>query len=60
MSDSPDVFALTEGLRVLVTAGASGIGRAIADLLIARGARVHICDVSDEFLAEFRSARREL
>ena len=44
-SDSADVFALTEGLRVLVTAGASGIGRAIADLLIARGARVHICDV---------------
>jgi NAD(P)-dependent dehydrogenase (short-subunit alcohol dehydrogenase family) len=59
MSDSPDVFALDKGLRVLVTAGASGIGRAIADLLIARGARVHICDVSDEFLAEFRNAHRE-
>ena len=56
MSDSPDVFALAEGLRVLVTAGASGIGRAISDLLIARGARVHICDVSDDFLAEFRGA----
>jgi NAD(P)-dependent dehydrogenase (short-subunit alcohol dehydrogenase family) len=56
MSDSADVFALAEGLRVLVTAGASGIGRAISDLLIARGARVHICDVSDDFLAEFRSA----
>ena len=59
MSDSADVFALAEGLRVLVTAGASGIGRAISDLLIARGARVHICDVSDEFLAEFRSAHRD-
>ena len=59
MSDSADVFALGEGLRVLVTAGASGIGRAISDLLIARGARVHICDVSDEFLAEFRSAYRD-
>ena len=56
MSDSPDVFSLPEGLRVLVTAGASGIGRAIADLLVARGARVHICDVSDDFLAEFRGA----
>jgi NAD(P)-dependent dehydrogenase (short-subunit alcohol dehydrogenase family) len=56
MSDSPDVFALPKGLRVLVTAGASGIGRAIADLLVARGARVHICDVSDAFLAEYRKA----
>jgi NAD(P)-dependent dehydrogenase (short-subunit alcohol dehydrogenase family) len=43
-------------LRVLVTAGASGIGRATADLLAARGARVHICDVSDEFLADYRAA----
>ncbi len=51
-----DVFALPEGLRVLVTAGASGIGRAISDLLIQRGAKVHICDVSAEFLAEFRAA----
>jgi NAD(P)-dependent dehydrogenase (short-subunit alcohol dehydrogenase family) len=51
-----DIFALKEGLRVLVTAGASGIGRAISDLLIARGARVHICDVSAEFLADFRAA----
>ena len=56
MSNSPDVFALPEKLRVLVTAGASGIGRATADLLIARGAQVNICDVSDEFLADYRAA----
>lgn len=56
MNDTADVFALHKGLRVLVTAGASGIGRAIADLLIARGARVHICDVSDDLLADFRAA----
>jgi NAD(P)-dependent dehydrogenase (short-subunit alcohol dehydrogenase family) len=55
MTDTADVFALEPGLRVLITAGASGIGRAISDLLIARGARVHICDVSDEFLADFRA-----
>jgi NAD(P)-dependent dehydrogenase (short-subunit alcohol dehydrogenase family) len=54
VSDSPDIFALPETLRVLVTAGASGIGRAVADLLIARGAQVHVCDVSDEFLADYR------
>jgi NAD(P)-dependent dehydrogenase (short-subunit alcohol dehydrogenase family) len=56
MSDVPDVFALAKDLRVVVTAGASGIGRAICDLLIVRGARVHICDVSDDFLGAFRAA----
>jgi NAD(P)-dependent dehydrogenase (short-subunit alcohol dehydrogenase family) len=56
MSDSSDVFAFPGTLRVLVTAGASGIGRAIADLLLARGAQVHICDVSDAFLADYRAA----
>src|SRR5271165_4515591 len=58
MSDPSDVFTLAEGLRVLVTAGASGIGRAVSDLLIARGAQVHICDLSDEFLIDYRAAYR--
>jgi NAD(P)-dependent dehydrogenase (short-subunit alcohol dehydrogenase family) len=44
------------GQRVIITAGASGIGRAIADTLIANGAMVAICDVSDEFLNDFRKA----
>lgn len=38
--------SLADGLRVLVTAGAAGIGRAIVDTFVAHGARVHICDVS--------------
>ncbi|MBL8893734.1 MAG: SDR family oxidoreductase [Rhizobiales bacterium] len=42
------------GQRVIVTAGASGIGRAIADTLIKNGANVAVCDVSDEFLSDFR------
>ena len=46
------------GLRVLVTAGASGIGRAVADSCSLRRARVHICDVSDEFLADFAAYPR--
>ena len=53
-SSAGSVLGGIAGQRVLVTAGASGIGRAIADLLIAQGARVHICDVSDEFMADFR------
>lgn len=34
-----------KGLRVLVTAGAAGIGQAITAALVETGARVHICDV---------------
>lgn len=49
-------ISLIPGLRVLVTAGGSGIGRAIADLLIENGARVHVCDVSDDHLADFKRA----
>jgi NAD(P)-dependent dehydrogenase (short-subunit alcohol dehydrogenase family) len=56
MPQTPPTFALPPNLRVLVTAGASGIGRAIADLILAHGARVHICDVSDAFLADFARA----
>jgi NAD(P)-dependent dehydrogenase (short-subunit alcohol dehydrogenase family) len=44
------------GQRVVITAGASGIGRAIADLLLANGVKVAICDVGKEFLAAYRKA----
>jgi len=41
-----------QGLRVLVTAGAAGIGRAIAQTFRGHGARVHVCDVDERALAE--------
>lgn len=44
------------GLRALVTAGASGIGHAIAETLMEQGARVHICDVVADRLAEAAQA----
>jgi NAD(P)-dependent dehydrogenase (short-subunit alcohol dehydrogenase family) len=43
-----------QGQRVLVTAGASGIGRAIADILAEHGARVHVCDIGEEQLEAYR------
>ncbi len=40
-----DTLRPIPGLRVLVTAGANGIGAAIARAFHAAGARVHVCDV---------------
>ena len=40
-----------KGLRVLVTAGGAGIGRAIASTFLEHGARVQVCDVDDKALA---------
>jgi NAD(P)-dependent dehydrogenase (short-subunit alcohol dehydrogenase family) len=41
-----------KGLRVLVTAGAAGIGRVIAKTFLEHGARVHVCDVDDKVLSQ--------
>ena len=42
-------------LRVLITAAAMGIGRAMAEAFMARGDRVHICDISAENLDKARA-----
>jgi len=40
-----------KGLRVLVTAGAAGIGLQIARTFVTHGARVQVCDVDEKALA---------
>src|SRR5258708_39816809 len=39
-----------DGLRVMVTAGADGIGLEIARAFVREGARVHVCDVDEKAL----------
>jgi NAD(P)-dependent dehydrogenase (short-subunit alcohol dehydrogenase family) len=41
--------------RVLVTAGAGGIGRAIAMAFVSAGARVHVCDIDESALDALRA-----
>lgn len=48
------------GRRVLVTAGAGGIGRVIAERFRSEGARVAICDVDDAALADSTSKLPDL
>jgi len=43
-------------LRVVVTAGAQGIGRAITEAFLAGGAQVHICDIEPDRLAACQHA----
>src|SRR5437899_2037839 len=48
------------GLQAVVTAGAAGIGRAIAIAFADHGARVMICDVDKRALAELKRARPDI
>ena len=48
------------GLRVLITAGASGIGAAITRAFLQAEARVMICDIDDQALAVFADEHPEL
>ena len=47
------------GMRVLVTAGAAGIGRAFAETFADAGAKVFVCDIDRAALDAFRTARPE-
>jgi NAD(P)-dependent dehydrogenase (short-subunit alcohol dehydrogenase family) len=46
--------------RVLITAAATGIGRATAEAFLDAGAKVHICDVDGAGLDEFKAKRAGL
>jgi NAD(P)-dependent dehydrogenase (short-subunit alcohol dehydrogenase family) len=48
------------GLRVLVTAGAAGIGKAFAETFADAGAKVFICDVDQAALDAHQAARPEI
>lgn len=57
MPDPLASLAIQKDLRAVVTAGAGGIGRAIADALIANGARVLVSDVDLYLSLEFRNIK---
>lgn len=42
--------------RIVITAGAAGIGRAMVNAFHAEGARIHVCDIADDRVAELRSS----
>jgi NAD(P)-dependent dehydrogenase (short-subunit alcohol dehydrogenase family) len=55
-SDQPGFLNVDlTGRRVLITAGAAGIGRTIAEAFLDRGARVHVCDIDEAGLDDARS-----
>lgn len=50
-----ETFGIEASLRIVVTAGAAGIGRSIADAFDNVGAKVHVCDISREALDACRT-----
>ncbi|HLS67762.1 MAG TPA: SDR family oxidoreductase [Kiloniellales bacterium] len=56
MSKPPMLSIDLSGLRVMITAGAAGIGRAMAEGFLANGARVELCDVDEAALEETAKA----
>ena len=49
-----------QGLRVLVTAGAAGIGKAFAAAFAAAGAKVFVCDIDPGALDALRATQAEI
>jgi NAD(P)-dependent dehydrogenase (short-subunit alcohol dehydrogenase family) len=53
--DKETFMTTPKGQRVLITAGAGGIGRAIAMAFVSAGARVHACDIDAAALDDLRA-----
>ena len=47
-------------MRVMITAGGSGIGLAIARAFLSAGAKVHVCDVDEAALSDLRTSTPEI
>lgn len=41
---------MSDGRRIVITAGADGIGLVMAEAFVANGDRVHVCDINEEAL----------
>lgn len=50
---SKTLVQFDDNFTALISAGASGIGRSIAESLLSQGARVHICDISQPAIERF-------
>ena len=48
------------GLRAMVTAGATGIGRVIVEALHTYGAHIHVCDIDADAIANLNSSLPEV
>lgn len=49
-----------QGCRVMISAGAAGIGLSLAQAFLAQGARVQVCDISETALDDARGIAPEL
>jgi NAD(P)-dependent dehydrogenase (short-subunit alcohol dehydrogenase family) len=55
-----DINRSAQGLRVLVTAGAAGIGKAFAETFTAAGARVFVSDIDAAAVGQLREMRPDI
>jgi NAD(P)-dependent dehydrogenase (short-subunit alcohol dehydrogenase family) len=56
VTDNVATAGLKPGLKVMISAGAAGIGRAMAETFVNAGARVHICDAEPTALDQALAA----
>lgn len=49
-----------QGKKVLITAGAAGLGKATAVALLNAGAKVHVCDIDTQALADLSNTHKDI